>query len=438
MAIDLSRLAHAFRALRHRNFRLFVTGQTISLVGTWMQTVAVGWLVYRLTHSPFLLGLTGFLGQIPSLFFSPLAGVWADRWNRHRMVIGTQVLGMVQALALAALVLSGHATIWAVLALLLFLGFVIAVDIPARQSFFVELVGPEDLPNAIALNSSIFNVARLVGPTIAGVMIGLVGEGIVFLINGVSYLAVLASLFAIRLPAAPPRPAEHPRVLTHLAEGVRYAAGFGPMRATLLLLALVSLVGTPFSVLLPMFATDVLHGGAHTLGFLVGAVGLGALAGALYLAARRGVRGLGKVIVASASLFGFSLVVLGLARTPWLAVPALALCGFGLMTQMASTNTILQTIAEPDKRGRVVSLYTAACIGTAPVGALLAGALAGRIGAPWTVALGGAITLAGAGLFARALPALRAEVRPLYTRLGIIPEVARGLEAGNEPAQGAS
>ena len=379
-------------------------GQTVSLVGSWMQTVALGWLVYRLTHSPLLLGLTGFLGQIPSLFFSPLAGVWADRWNRHRMVIWAQVAAMVQALALAALVLSGHATIAAVLALSLALGFITAVDIPARQSFFVDLVGPDDLPNAIALNSSIFNVARLVGPSIAGVMIGLVGEGMVFLLNGVSYLAVLASLLAIRVPPAPARPGEPPHVLAHLAEGLRYAGRFRTIRALLLLLALTSLVGAPYGVLLPMFATDVLGGGAHTLGFLVGAVGLGALAGALFLAARRGIRGLGRVVAGSAVLFGASLVALGLARTPWLALVALAFSGFGLMTQMAATNTLLQTLSDPDKRGRVVSLYTASCMGMAPLGALMAGALAGRIGAPVTVLAGGALCVVAAALFARELP----------------------------------
>ncbi|BDG09777.1 MFS transporter [Anaeromyxobacter paludicola] len=434
MPVGTSAATHSFRALRHRNFRLFVVGQFISLIGTWMQTVALGWLIYRLTHSPFLLGLAGFLGQIPSLFFSPLAGVLADRWNRHRMVIGTQVLFMAQALALAALVLSGKATIPEILGLNLLLGFISAADVPARQSFMIELVpDPRDLPNAIALNSSVFNVARLVGPSIAGVVIGLLSEGLAFLLNGLSYVAVIGALLAIRVPPRARRAAAAPNVWAHLAEGLRYAGGFAPIRAALLLLALVGLVGTPFSVLMPMFASDVLGGGAHTLGFLVASIGLGALAGALFLARRRTVRGLGSVIVWAVSAFGAGLIALALARTQWLACGVLAVVGFGMMVHMASTNTILQTLVDPDKRGRVMSLYTVAFMGTMPLGSLAAGALAGRLGAPLTVALGGAACLVAGALFARELPALRAQVRPIYERLGIAPEVATGIQASEEP-----
>lgn len=430
-----SALRHSLRALRHRNFRLFVAGQFISLVGTWMQTVALGWLIYRLTRSPFLLGLAGFLGQIPSLLFAPLAGVLADRWNRQRMVIGTQCLFMLQALALAALVLSGRATILEILALNLLLGFVSAADIPARQSFMIEMVpDPNDLPNAIALNSSVFNVARLVGPSIAGVVLGLVSEGVVFLVNGLSYVAVIAALLAIRVPPRPRRATPASNVWAHLTEGLGYAGRFAPIRAVLLLLAFVGLVGTPFSVLMPMFASDVLHGGAHTLGFLVGSIGVGALGGALFLARRRSVRGLGLVIVWAVAAFGAGLVALSLARTQWLACAVLAVTGFGMMVHMASSNTILQTLVDPDKRGRVMSLYTVAFMGTMPLGSLAAGALAGHIGAPATVALGGAGCLAATALFARVLPGLRAQVRPIYARLGILPEVASGLQAGEEPA----
>ncbi len=430
-----SSLKYSFRALRHRNFRLFLTGQFISLIGTWMQTVALGWLIYRLTHSPFLLGLAGFLSQVPSLFFAPLAGVWADRWNRHRMVITTQVLFMLQALVLAVLVLSGRATIFEILALNLFLGFVTAVDIPARQSFVIEMVqGGEDLPNAIALNSSVFNVARLVGPSIAGVLIGLVSEGTVFLVNALSYIAVLAALLGIRVEPRARRAVETPAVLAHLAEGVRYVAGFGPIRAVLLLLALVGLVGTPYTVLMPMFAIDVLHGGAHTLGFLVASIGLGALVGALFLAARRTVRGLGTVIVWAVVAFGLGLLALALVRREWLAGLLLATTGFGMMVHMASSNTILQTLVDHDKRGRVMSLYTVAFMGTAPFGSLFAGAAAARIGAPWTVAIGGSLCLAGAALFARALPGLRAQVEPIYERLGIVPETATDQGEAGEAA----
>lgn len=428
-------LQHGFRALRHRNFRLFLSGQFVSLVGTWMQNVALGWLVYRLSHSAFLLGLAGFLAQIPSLFFSPIAGVWADRWNRRRMVVGTQVLAMVQSLALAALVLSGRATIPEVLALTLFLGFVNAVDVPSRQSFMFEMVqGGDDLPSAIALNSSIFNLARLIGPSIAGVLIAAVGEGTVFLANGLSYVAVIAALLAIRLPRQARSSAAPPRLWTHFVEGLRYAAGFAPIRAVLLLLALVSLVGGPYAVLMPMFATDVLHGGPHVLGFLVGSIGVGALGGAMFLATRRSVRGLGKVIVRAVTGFGVGLIGLGLVRSQGMAMAALAVSGFGLMVHMASSNTILQTLVDPDKRGRIMSLYAVAFMGTAPLGSLFAGALAARIGPSWTVALGGAACLGGAALFARALPGLREQVRPIYARLGILSEVAEGLQAGEEPA----
>jgi MFS family permease len=428
-------LAHSFRALRHRNFRLFASGQFISLIGTWMQNVALGWLVYRLTRSPALLGLTGFLSQIPALFFAPFAGVWVDRWNRHRMVIGTQVAYMLQALALAALTLSGRATIAEVLALTLLSGFIVAVDVPARQSFMIEMVGQrEDLPNAIALNSSLFNVARLLGPSIAGLLIGVVGEGMVFLLNGLSYVAVIAALLAIRVAPQARQRVRDARVFEHLGEGVRYVAGFAPTRAVLLLLAFVGLVAAPYSVLMPMFATDVLHGGAHTLGFLVGSIGVGALCGALFLARRKSVRGLGSVIAWSVGAFGAALVALSLSRREGLACAVLAVSGFGMMAHLAASNTILQTLVDPDKRGRVMSLYAAAMLGTTPVGSLAAGALAGRIGAPLTVALGGGACLVAALLFARALPALRAQVRPIYVRLGIIPEIAAGLEAGEEPS----
>jgi MFS family permease len=426
---------HGLRALRHRNFRLFLTGQFISLIGTWMQSVALGWLVYRLSHSPFLLGLAGFLGQIPSLFFSPLVGVWADRWNRHRMVIATQALAMLQALALAALVLSGRATVAEVLGLTFLLGFVNAMDVPSRQSFVFEMVqGAEDLPSAIALNSSVFNVARLIGPSVAGVLIGAVGEGIVFLVNGVSYVAVIAALLAIRLPRRERRSEEPAPVWSHLVEGVHYAAGFSPIRSVLLLIALVSLVGAPYTVLMPIFATDVLHGGAHTLGFLVGSIGVGALAGAAFLASRRSVRGLGNVIVRAVAAFALGLMALALVQRLWMAVAVLTVTGFGLMVHIASSNTILQTLVDHDKRGRVMSLFTVAFMGTTPIGSLLAGALAGRVGARWTVASGGVICLAGAGLLARALPRLREQARPVYARLGIIPEVAGGARAGEAPA----
>lgn len=427
-------LARSFRALRHRNFRLFLGGQVVSLVGTWMQQVALGWLVYRMTGSAFLLGLVGFASQAPSLLVAPFAGVWADRANLHRMVIAAQVLAMIQALLLAALVLAGVVTVPQIIALSLFAGAVSAVDVPARQSFLVKLVPVrEDLANAIALNSSAFNAARLVGPSIAGVAIALIGEGPVFLLNGLSYAAVIGALLALRLPPEPPRAAAAPPVLRTLAEGFRYAFGFLPMRAILSLVALVSLAGVPFQVLMPIFATDVLHGDSHTLGFLASAVGLGSLGGALFMAARTSVRGLGRVIASAVGLSGASLVAFAFSRWQWLSIALLLLAGFGIMLQMAASNTILQTIVDDDKRGRVMSLYSTAFLGSLPLGSLGAGALASRIGAPLTVALGGVACLAGALVFARALPAVREQVRPVYARLGIPPRVATGIQGATEP-----
>jgi MFS family permease len=434
VAPALDRLKEAFRALRHRNFRLFLGGQIVSLVGTWMQRVALGWLVYRLTHSAFLLGLVGFAGQIPSLFLSPLAGVWADRWNRHRMVIATQALSMLQALALAALVLVGSVAIWHLVALSLFLGLVNAFDVPARQAFLVQMVdGRDDLANAIALNSSTFNAARLVGPAIAGLLIVEMGEGLVFLVNGVSYVAVIAALLAIRvaprpLPSGPSAPPWH-----HMKEGVAYAWSLSSIRTLLLIVGLAGFAGMPYRVLMPVFATDVLHGDAHTLGFLTGGIGVGALGGALFLAARRGVRGLGRVILVAVVMFGASIVGFSASRSFALSLLLVFFAGFGMMVQTASCNTILQTIVDDDKRGRVMSFYAAALQGTMPLGSLLAGTLAGVVGAPRTVLLGGIACLLGALGFARTLPTLRREIRPIYVRLGIIPEVAAGLESATEP-----
>ncbi|MGE0455319.1 MAG: MFS transporter [Vicinamibacteria bacterium] len=415
-------LAHSFRALRHRNFRLFLGGQVISLVGTWMQQVALGWLVYRLTGSAFLLGVVGFASQAPSLLVAPFAGVWADRANLHRMVIAAQALAMVQALLLAALVLAGVVTVPQIVALSLFSGAVSAVDVPARQSFLVKLVpSRDDLANAIALNSSAFNAARLVGPSVAGVLIALLGEGPVFLLNGLSYVAVIGALVALRLPPSAPRSASPAPVLRTLAEGLRHVYGFLPMRAILLLVALVSVAGVPFQVLMPVFATDVLRGDSHTLGFLASAVGTGSLAGALYMAARPSVRGLGRVITSAVALTGAALLAFAFSRALWLSMLLLLAAGFGIMLQMAASNTILQTIVDDDKRGRVMSLYSTSFLGALPLGSLAAGALANRIGAPLTVALGGIACLLGAFAFARVLPALRQDVRPVYERLGIPP-----------------
>jgi len=427
--MDSSRLTAAFRALRHRNFRLFTTGQSLSLIGTWMQQVAVGWLVYRLTNSAFLLGLVAFVAQGPGFLLAPFAGELADRYNKHRIVMVTQSVMMLQALALGTLVLTGHVTIGWILLLMGVLGAATGFDIPARQSFLIEMVDDRaDLPNAIALNSSIFNAARLVGPAIAGFAVAAVGEGWVILLNGASYVFVLGGLAAMRIP---PRERKRPagRMLHRVREGFDYAFAFRPIRAVLMLVAIVSLLGVPFTVLLPVVATEVLSGGPRTLGLLMSATGLGALAGALFLAARSTVLGLGRVIVMSATLFGAALVGLSHATSLALALPLLMCAGFGMMAQMASCNTVLQTLVDDDKRGRVMSFYTMAFTGTAPIGSLLLGFLAARLGAPVSIGIGGGACIVAGILFARRLPQLRQIVRPIYTRMGIIPEVARGIQA---------
>lgn len=417
------------RALRSRNYRLFFEGQLVSLIGTWMTRVATAWLVYRLTHSAFLLGFTAFAGQAPIFFLTPFAGVWVDRWDRHRTLVVTQVLSMLQSFALAALALSGVIRIWEIIALVMFQGAVNAFDMPARQAFVVQMIERrEDLGNAIALNSSMVNGARLVGPAVAGVVIAAVGEGYCFLIDGFSYLAVIASLLAMRvIRTAAQR--ERLRLTAELREGWRYVRQSAPIRSVLLFLALISLVGMPYTVLMPIFAAAILHGNAHTLGFLMAAAGCGALAGALTLAMRRGVLGLGRVIVWSATLFGVGLIGLGMSRVLWGSLLAVAAAGFGMMRHMASSNTILQTIVAEDKRGRVMAYYSMAFQGIAPFGSLIAGAVAAKVGAPWTIMGGGALCLAGAAVFQSQLPRLRRVVRPIYVEKGILMEGAAEEEA---------
>jgi MFS family permease len=398
-----------FGALRHRNFRLFLAGQLVSLCGSWMQQVALGWLVYRLTGSPLLLGLVGFCTQFPALLVAPFAGVWADRANRHRVVVATQVAGMVQASLMAALVLSGHVSIAGVLALSVLLGIVSGVDAPTRHAFIVEMVDrPEDLPSAVALNSSIFQASRLIGPSIAGVLIAAVGEGMVFLLNAASYVAVIGALLALRVKPHVPA-AAHPAVLGALREGVRYAFGSPALRAPILLVAGVSLVGMPFTVLLPVIAAEVLRGGAPTFGFLAGAMGLGALLGALALAARRSPEGLPELVRAGSAAFGVALVALAASRSLPLAAACCFFGGVAVTVAKAGSNTLLQLGLEPRIRGRVMSFYTMALIGVTPVGSLGLGALADRVGAPAAIGAGGLATLVVAAAFSRALPALRRE-----------------------------
>jgi MFS family permease len=409
------------RALRSRNYRLFFAGQGISLIGTWMQRIALQWLVFRLTHSAVMLGVVGFAGQIPTFLIAPLAGVLSDRWNLRRLVVATQVLSLVQATILAALTLTDKITVWSALALSVLLGLINGFDIPARQTFVVQMVEtPGDLPNAIALNSFLVNGARLVGPSAAGVLIALLGEGQCFLLNALSYVGVIAALLAMKLTGQR-RPTRHAAVLHDLKEGLTYAFGFAPIRAVLLLLALVSLVGMPYAVLMPIFATNILHGGPQTLGFLMAASGLGAVTGAVYLARRTSVVGLGRTIARAALFFGAGLIAFSFSSLLWLSLALMVITGFAMMQQMAASNTVLQAIVDDDKRGRVMSFYTMAFMGMAPFGSLLAGTLAQWIGAPRTLMLGGAGCIVGAVVFGVYLPSLRELVRPIYARKGILP-----------------
>jgi MFS family permease len=400
-------LANMSRALRHRNYRLFFAGQGTSLIGTWLTRVATSWLVYRLTHSALLLGVVGFASQMPTFLLAPIAGVLIDRWNRHRVLVATQVLAMLQSALLAVFSLTGTITVWHVVVLGSFQGLINAFDTPARQSFVVEMVeSRDDLPNAIALNSSMVNGARLIGPSIGGVLIAAVGEGWCFAADAASYIAVIASLLAMRISPRPRRTAQA-HVLVELRDGLRYIAGVVPIRSILLLLAFVSFTGIPYMVLMPIFAGQILHGGPHTLGLLTASSGAGAVTGVLWLASRRGIMGLQRVICLAGGAFGAGLVAFGFSRSIWLSVPLLLVTGAGMMVQMAASNTLLQTLVEDDKRGRVMSFYTMAFFGMMPLGSLAAGVFGSRIGAPATVTWGGVATIVAVLLYAYKLPELR-------------------------------
>jgi MFS family permease len=420
------RLPATLRALRHRNFQLFFSGQLISLIGTWMQSIAQSWLVYRLTGSSLLLGAVGFAGQIPVFLIAPIGGTTADRHNRHRVVIGTQVASMLLAFVLAGLTLSGRVQVWHIFVLAALLGVVNAFDIPGRQSFLVDMVGKEDLMNAIALNSSMFNGARIVGPAIAGVLVASIGEGWCFFVNGASYIAVIVGLLMMRVEA-PRKLAMSGSHLQHIAEGFRFVKRTSPILTLLLLLGLVSLVAMPYSVLMPIFADRILHGGARGLGILMGATGIGALLGALTLASRSGLSGLGRWIALSCAGFGVFLILFSFSRHFWLSAALLVPVGYCMMLEMSSSNTLIQAMVPDELRGRVMAVYSMMFMGMAPFGALMAGALADRIGAPITVALGAIACVGGAILFGLRLPNLRVEARQL---------ILAQASGGAEPAVG--
>lgn len=396
-----------FRAFKYRNYRLFFTGQGISLIGTWMQRIAMSWLVFRLTNSSFLLGLVGFTSQIPTFILCPFAGVIADRVDRLRIMIVTQVLSMIQAGILAFLVISNRIAVWHVVILSVILGMVTAFDIPSRQSFIVKMVDKrEDLGNAIAMNSFMFNSARLIGPSLAGIIISAFGDGICFLLNAISYIAIISALFAMKVKPDE-RAKSNNRILEDLKIGSAYTFGIPPIRNVLLLLGLVQFVGMPYTVLMPIFAKDILGGDANTLGFLMAGVGCGALFGAIFLASRKNAQGLDRIIPMASTIFGIGLILFSLSRVFATSLLLISLCGFGMMVQMASCNTVLQTIIDDDKRGRVMSFYTMAFMGPAPFGSLLGGWTASHIGAPNTLIIGGIISILGAVIFATKSPSLR-------------------------------
>lgn len=414
-------MSSPFRALRSRNYRLFFIGQGISLIGSWMTRLATSWLVYRLTDSAFLLGLVAFAGQAPSILLPPLAGVWLDRFDRHRVLVVTQVLSMLQSLALAALVLSDTVTMPWVIALTVFQGLVSAVEIPTRQASVVRMIDDRaDLGNAIALNSSNFNAARLVGPAIAGPVVAAIGEGYCFLIDGLSYIAVIWGLLSMRLPPEP-RVTERREVWHELREGWQYIVASTPIRTLLVFLAAVGMLSAPYSALTPILAGRTLGGGAHTLGFLMAATGIGALVCAVRLVLRSSVVGLVRAAAIAIVVFGVCCVLLGLSRQLWLSMLLMTATGYGLMYQVVATNTIVQTLVDDDKRGRVMSFYTIALAGSGPIGSLLGGVLAARIGVESTYMVAGAACLGAAFWFWRQLPAIRTAVRPRYVELGILP-----------------
>jgi MFS family permease len=402
-----------FRAFQHRNYRIFFAGQLVSLIGTWMQSVAQMWLVYRLTGSAVLLGTVGFASQIPVFLLSPLGGVLADRRERRRILLATQTASMLLALALAVLTLSGRIQVWQVLGLAALLGVANGFDIPTRQAFVVELVGRRDLINAIALNSSMFNGARIVGPAVAGVVVAAVGEGWCFLGNAVSYIAVIMGLLVLRLPLRPETSRSVASPVAQILEGWRFVARTAPIRALLLLIGLVSLTGMPYAVLMPVVAEDVLHAGARGLGLLMGASGTGALLGALVLARRTSLRGLETWVAFAALGFGVALIAFSFSREFWLSVALLVPVGFAMLLQMSSSNTLIQSMVPDELRGRVMSVYSMMFMGMAPVGSLFAGTVAEELGAPATVAIGGLVCIAGALTFRVHLPQFRSEARRL-------------------------
>jgi MFS family permease len=413
-------LKQTFRTFKYKNYRLYFGGQSISLIGTWIQIIAIGWLVYRLTNSAFILGLVGFFSRIPSLLLAPFAGVIADRWNRYKLLIWVQILAMIQAAILAALVFTNSIQVWQIIVLGIFGGVINSFDMPIRQAFVIDIVeNREHLNNAIALNSILMNGARLVGPTIAGILVASVGEGWCFMINAISFIAIIGSLlFMTNIPLKTNLKESKP--FEEFKEGFKYAFGFMPIRTIIIMLALVSLMGMSYQVLMPVYVKDVLKQGAHSLGFLMSAAGVGALIGGFYLASKKSVLGLGKLIVIASSIFGISLILFAFSKSFWVSMIILVFLGFGMISQMISSNTLLQTITDDDKRGRVMSFYAMAFMGTVPFGNLLAGSVANYLGLTTALFIGGFSCIIGAIWFWIKLPQFRSYTRPILIEKGII------------------
>jgi MFS family permease len=432
MNFNINFFNNLFRALRNKNYRLFFYGQSLSLLGTWIQQVALSWLIYSVTNSAFLLGFVMFAGQLPTFLIAPFAGVFADRYDKHKIIIITQVVSMLQAILLAIFVLTNNINISVLIILNILLGIANSFDIPTRQSFVIQMVEhKEDLPNAIALNSSIVNGSRLIGPAIAGILVASLGEGICFLINAISFVFVIISLALMKVKKEENVDHENGSILKQLKEGYHYSFGFLPIRSVILLLAAVSLFGNPYMVLLPVFAKNILNGDATTLGYLNSAVGLGALSAALYLASRKSTLGLGKIIATTTFIFALSLISFSFSKTFPLSFIILLFCGFGMMMQTAGSNTILQTLSNDDMRGRVMSFYTVAFRGMAPFGSLWAGTFADKFGAPLTVLISGIVCLGAGILFFKNLKIIRIAAKPIYQQKGLIPEAAKGVQVAS-------
>jgi len=433
MSFDKNFFNDLFRALRNKNYRLFFYGQSLSLLGTWIQQVALSWLIYSVTNSPFLLGFVMFAGQLPTFFIAPFAGVLADKYDKHKIIVITQVVSMLQAILLAIFVLTDNINVNILIILNIILGIANSFDIPTRQSFVIQMIdNKEDLPNAIALNSAIVNGSRLIGPAFAGILVASLGEGICFLINAISFIFVIISLLLMKIEKEEKKVEnQNVSILKQLKEGYKYSFGFLPIKSVILLLAAVSLFGNLYLVLLPVFAKDILSGNATTLGYLNSAVGIGALSAALYLASRKSTLGLGKIIATTTFIFAFSLILFSFSKSITLSLIILLFCGYGMMMQTSGSNTILQTLSNDDMRGRVMSFYTVAFRGMAPFGSLMAGALADSFGAPATVLISGIVCLVVGILFSKNLKIIRIAARPIYQQKGLIPEAVKGLQVAS-------